>query len=194
MRSSIGWRGAAGGRQNGLEPDRPSARLTAMRLSQFLFVLALVASGSLPARAETPDAKDVATITKCLEAPTKGPTGQEVEEARCLLKIAAPCIGDDLGVADRMQINCYDRERLVWDKLVNDSYRIMVNGLESEQVKKLREMQRAWIHVRDLTCGFWYDYFQGTMANLMIASCQNRETARRAIYLRSFSVDIAQRK
>jgi uncharacterized protein YecT (DUF1311 family) len=32
-------------------------------------------------------------------------------------------------------------------------------------------MQRAWIHVRDLTCTFWYDYFQGTMANLMIASC-----------------------
>ena len=165
-----------------------------MRLILYLFVLPLSAIGSLPARAETPDAKDVATITGCLEAPVKGPTGQEVDEARCLLKIASPCIGGDLGVSDRKQIDCYDRERLVWDRLVNDSYRIMAGGLESDQVKKLREMQRAWIRARDLTCGFWYDYFQGTMANLMIASCQNRETARRAIYLRSFSVDIAQRK
>ena len=40
------------------------------------------------------------------------------------------------------------------------------------------------IHTRDLTCAFWYDYFQGTMANPMIAYCNNRETARRAIFLR----------
>jgi uncharacterized protein YecT (DUF1311 family) len=165
-----------------------------MRICLFPFILALTAFAALPARAEAPDPKDVATITNCLEAPTKGPTGQEVDEARCLLKIANPCIGGDLGVSDRKQIECYDRERLAWDKLVNESYRIMVNGLEPEQVKKLREMQRVWIRARDLTCGFWYDYFQGTMANLMIASCQNRETARRAIYLRSFSIDIAQRK
>jgi uncharacterized protein YecT (DUF1311 family) len=45
-------------------------------------------------------------------------------------------------------------------------------------------MQRSWINTRDLTCAFWYDYFQGTMANPMIAYCNNRETARRAIFLR----------
>ena len=49
-------------------------------------------------------------------------------------------------------------------------------------------------HTRDLTCTFWYDYFQGTMANPMIAYCNNRETARRAILLRVFAVDIADRK
>jgi uncharacterized protein YecT (DUF1311 family) len=55
-------------------------------------------------------------------------------------------------------------------------------------------MQRSWIHTRDLTCTFWYDYFQGTMANPMIAYCNNRETARRAIFLRVFATDIADRK
>ena len=58
----------------------------------------------------------------------------------------------------------------------------------------LREHYDGEIHTRDLTCGFWYDYFQGTMANPMIAYCNNRETARRAIFLRVFAVDIADRK
>ena len=40
-------------------------------------------------------------------------------------------------------------------------------------------------------CGFYYDYFQGTMANPMIASCSNRETARRAIFLMGFTDDMA---
>ena len=70
----------------------------------------------------------------------------------------------------------------------------MMNALDSDQQAKLREMQRSWIQTRDLTCGFWYHYFQGTMANPMIAYCNNRETARRAIYLRIFATDIADRK
>jgi uncharacterized protein YecT (DUF1311 family) len=66
-----------------------------------------------------------------------------------------------------------------------------VNALEPDQQDKLREMQRSWII--PATCAFWYDYFQGTMANPMIAYCNNRETARRAIFLLIFAADIADR-
>jgi hypothetical protein len=69
----------------------------------------------------------------------------------------------------------------------------MMNALGPDQRDKLREMQRSRIHTRDLTCAFWYDYFQGAMANPMIAYCNNRETARRAIFLRIFAADIADR-
>ena len=109
--------------------------------------------------------------------------------------VAKPCMGgDETGVSSRRQIECLDRERLVWDKIINDSYKTMMNALEPDQQAKLREMQRSWIHTRDLTCAFWYDYFQGTMANPMIRYCNNRETARRAIFLRIFAADIADRK
>jgi uncharacterized protein YecT (DUF1311 family) len=166
-----------------------------MAIGALLFVLAAIASGSLPARADTPDPKDTATINACLAALDKGSAGQEIYESNCLLKVANLCIGGDgASTSDGKQIGCLDRERLVWDKIVNDSYKTMMNELEPEQATKLRGMQRAWIHVRDPTCTFWYDYFQGTMANLMIASCQNRETARRAIYLRVFAIDMADRK
>jgi uncharacterized protein YecT (DUF1311 family) len=166
-----------------------------MRSVQIFLIATLVSFACPSARAtDAPAQKDVATLTSCLDAPVKGPTGQEIDEARCLNKIAAPCIGDPGSARDASQVACYDRERLVWDKILNDSYRTMVGGLDPDQAGKLREMQRAWIQVRDLTCGFWYEYFQGTMANPMIASCQNRETARRAIYLRVFAIDISGRK
>ncbi len=158
-------------------------------------VLALIVAGPRPARADAPAAKDVATIGDCLRKQDKVRGSQEADEAACLMTVAKPCMGgDETRVRSGRQIECLDRERLVWDKIINDSYKTMMNALEADQQAKVREMQRSWIHTRDLTCEFWYDYFQGTMANPMIAYCNNRETARRAIFLRVFAVDIADRK
>jgi uncharacterized protein YecT (DUF1311 family) len=158
-------------------------------------ILALLVAGSLPARADGPAAKDIATIGDCLHHRGKPRASQEAEEAACLMSVAKPCMGgDEAAASSARQIACLDRERLVWDKIVNDSDKAMMAALEPDQQAKLREMQRSWIQTRDLTCAFWYDYFQGTMANPMIAYCNNRETARRAIFLRVFAADIAERK
>ena len=157
--------------------------------------LALTVADSLPARADAPAAKDVATIEDCLRKQDKKSGTQEAEEAACLMTVAKPCMGgDEASATDRRKMDWLYRERLVWDKFVNDSYKTMMNALDPDQQTKLREMQRSWIQTRDLTCTFWYDYFQGTMANPMIAYCNNRETARRAIFLRVFASDIADRK
>ena len=158
--------------------------------------LALIVGLPLPARAEdAPVAKDVAAIGDCLrKQDKKGGGSQEADEAACLMTVAKPCIGDEGAATSRRQIDCLDRERRVWDQILNESYKTMMNTLDPDQQAKLREMQRSWIATRDLTCAFWYDYFQGTMANPMIASCNNRETARRAIFLRVFATDIADRK
>ena len=167
--------------------------------TRHLLLLALISTVAtpLPARADDPPAKDVATIGDCLrkQQQKKGGSSQEADEAACLMTVAKPCMGGDEAAAiDRRKIDCLDRERLVWDKIVNDSRKTMMNALDPDQQAKLRDMQRSWIRTRDLTCAFWYDYFQGTMANPMIAYCNNRETARRAIYLRIFATDIADRK
>jgi len=140
--------------------------------------------------------KDVSAIGDCLRKQDNrtGGATQEGEEAACLMIVAKPCIGDEGAATDRRKIDCLDRERQVWDQILNESYKTMMKGLDPDQQGKLREMQRSWIATRDLTCAFWYDYFQGTMANPMIASCNNRETARRAIFLRAFATDIADRK
>jgi uncharacterized protein YecT (DUF1311 family) len=163
-----------------------------IRRATFGLFAALCLLTSHAAMAEAPDARDVKTIAACLQTFDKAGASQETYEA-CVSKVADPCMkGDE--ATDRTQVQCFDRERMVWDKIVNDSYKTMMDRLEPEQQDKLKAMQRSWIHTRNLTCDFWYDYFQGSMAYPMIAACNNRETARRAIYLRVFVDDLSQRK
>ena len=167
-----------------------------MRIRRLLLSLALVlmTASLFPSLAAAQAAKDAATVGECLRNHDKKRVSQEAEEAACLMTVARPCMGDEEAASSRRQIDCLDRERLVWDQILNDSYKAMMNALDPDQQAKLREMQRSWVHTRDLTCAFWYDYFQGTMANPMIAYCNNRETARRAIFLRVFATDLADRK
>ncbi len=155
-----------------------------------LFAALLLTSHAV--MAETPDARDIKTIAVCLHTFDKAAASQEAYEA-CVSKIADPCMTGDEG-RDRKRVECFDRERRIWDKIVNDSYKTMMDSLEPEQQDKLKAMQLSWIHTRDLTCNFWYDFFQGSMAYPMIAACNNRETARRAIYLRVFVDDLSHRK
>ena len=154
------------------------------------------AAGSARAQAEAKDksASDVARITRCLTTLDRKNPDQEVYGS-CLMTVAKPCITTThANPGTHAEIDCLDREREAWDAIVNTSYKAMMAALDDEQKDKLRDMQRSWIQTRDLTCHFWYDYFQGTMANPMIAYCNNRETARRAIFLRIFAGDIATRK
>ncbi|UZE48762.1 DUF1311 domain-containing protein [Rhodopseudomonas sp. P2A-2r] len=192
------------GRTVGFEPAtaprRPIRNLVANRSRHMLrylplsVLLALIAA-PLPVRAEGPASSDVAAIDACLrKQDSKRGASQEAAEAACLMVVARPCMGDESAAADRRRIDCLDRERLVWEGIVAQSDAAMMKALEPEQQTKLRAMQQAWSHSRELSCGFWYDYFEGTMANPMIASCNYRETARRAIFLRIFAADLAGRK
>lgn len=156
-------------------------------------MLACAVAVPWPARAE-PAARDIAAIDDCLHRQAGRRATPESEAAACLMKVARPCMGDEDAASDRRRIDCLDRERRVWEGLAARADTAMMAALEPEQQAKLREMQQAWSRSRDLSCGFWYDYFEGTMANPMIAACSNRETARRAIFLRIFAADIAQRK
>jgi uncharacterized protein YecT (DUF1311 family) len=148
----------------------------------------LVASAA-PAQAK-PARKDSASIEKCIKAKT----GRNWASQQCIGLISEPCSKDEASMAPSQVIACYDRERAVWDDILNKSYQALRKALDEDQQGKLREMQRAWIASRDKSCGFLYDYFQGTMANPMIAACLARATGRQALYLRGFADDVADRK
>jgi uncharacterized protein YecT (DUF1311 family) len=158
-----------------------------IRLASALVALCVCA----PALAqEKPDAKDSAAIEKCIKAKT----GAHWAWERCIGLISEPCAKDEGRMTDREVMTCEDRERAVWDDILNKSYQALMKALDDEQKVKLREMQRAWIASRDKTCGFLYDYFQGIMANPMIAACVARATGMQALYLRGFADDVAERK
>jgi len=151
----------------------------------------LAALATTPAFAQDrPSAKDAAAIEKCIKAKTARHWAWE----QCIGLISQPCSKDEGPMSSHEVIACGDRERAVWDDILNKSYQTLLKALDDEQQGKLREMQRAWMASRDKNCMFLYDYFQGTMANPMIAHCLSRATGMQALYLRGFADDIADRK
>jgi len=148
-------------------------------------VVCLLSVPLATAQNEKPDPRDAAAIRECMT--TK--TGRNWAWETCIGVVSEPCIKDDTAMPPSEIMACYERERLVWDGILNDSFQRLRAKLEEKQVRKMREMQRAWIASRDKSCDFFYDYFEGTMANPMIAACRNRETGRRALFLRGFADD-----
>jgi uncharacterized protein YecT (DUF1311 family) len=156
-----------------------------------LAAAALLVFGAMPALGQDkPNPKDSAAIEKCI----KTKTGHNWAWEKCIGLISEPCTKDEASMPPSEVIACYSREQAVWDDILNKSYQFLRERLEKDQVVKLREMQRAWITSRDKTCDFLYDYFQGTMANPMIAACTSRATGMQALYLRGFADDVADRK
>lgn len=154
-----------------------------------LIIVALFLSVPVSAQ-DKPNAKDSATIQNCI----KTKSGQNWAWEKCIGLISESCSKNETSMAPSEVIACYDRERAVWDDILNASFHRLRERLDDEQVRKLVEMRRAWMASRDKTCGFIYDYFEGSMANPMIAACLSRETGRQALFLRGFADDAAERK
>jgi len=148
--------------------------------------LALLGALTAPTLAQDkPTAKDTAAIQKCIKAKT----GRNWAWEQCIGIVSQPCTKHEESMTSRQVIDCEAREQAVWDAILNDSYRRLRAKLDDGQQAKMRDMQRAWMAYRDTKCHFLYDYFQGTMANPMIAACTSRATGLQALYLLGFAGD-----
>jgi uncharacterized protein YecT (DUF1311 family) len=144
------------------------------------------------AKANTVSTDDLDALNGCLLRVDRDAASPELHQS-CVGTISTACMGADNGDASPgRQIECYDRERAIWDSILNASYKQLATSLDGQRARKLRDMQNSWITTRDLTCGFYYDYFLGSMAYPMVSFCNNRETARRAIFLRIFASGLPQ--
>jgi len=130
-----------------------------------------------------PTAREIAAIRTCA---AKYQDDVDEGERQCLFKlVATPCITPE-GATTQGTAFCYHIERMIWDDLLNENFKNLLDVLDDQQTAKLRAMQHAWIAYRDTTCNFYMDKIQGTMAIPMGAACAARETARRALLLRFF--------
>jgi uncharacterized protein YecT (DUF1311 family) len=150
--------------------------------------LVLTITSSVAERAKL-DPRDVKAVQDCLNSDRAGEHSGEP----CIGVVADPCIEDSKNQSTAGRVGCAERERVVWDHILNDTFRLLRENLDNKQNVKLRDMQRAWVTSHDRSCGFFYDLFQGTMAAPMQAYCQLRETARRAMFLKRFLVESAGR-
>lgn len=149
-----------------------------MRIAVFLvalFALSGVAQAQDKLRAE-----DSQAIQSCIKE-------KESKEGadRCIGIIANPCLDTPEGQSTHGQAGCYRREHLVWDDILNETYRRLHGSFEGKLKAQLRDVQRTWLEARKQQCGFYTDVIKGSLAIPIGASCMNTETARRALYLLS---------
>ena len=145
----------------------------------------LVLMGMSPALGEVqkPDPSDAAVILKCLKAAAEKGDKQE----GCIGIVSTPCLQDDKTNRTTVDMDtCGDREFFVWNDLLQRTVLRLRKELDKEQRAKLDEMQSAWEASLARTCGFYRDYFRGTMAGPMIAECMADETGRRVLFLFGF--------
>jgi uncharacterized protein YecT (DUF1311 family) len=151
--------------------------------------LAFVLLGLLvqPVASQTrkPTVQEVAAIRNCA---AKFQDDVDEGERQCLFSlVATPCTNTREGSSNLGTADCYRVEWVIWDNLLNENFKTLMDRLDSQQIAKLRAMQQAWIAYRDTTCNFYMDKIQGSMAIPMGAACAARETARRALLLRFFN-------
>lgn len=142
--------------------------------------LMMAAAGFAQAQSLKLSAEDTRSIESCI----KEKAAKERPE-NCIGLIADPCLETPAGQSTAGQAGCYQREQLVWDDILNETYRRLQGQLEGKLKTQLRDLQRVWIEARKQQCDFYRDVIQGTLAIPIGASCYNTETARRALYLLS---------
>jgi uncharacterized protein YecT (DUF1311 family) len=163
-----------------------------MRFPLRPFIVALICIAGLglaaqPSEAQTrkPAAKEIAAIRDCA---AKYADNLDDGERQCLFKLVAdPCMGKPEDARKAVVVGCYDMENSIWDALLNENYKSLLETLDDEQTAKARAMQRAWTAYRDTTCQFYDDKIQGSMSITMHAACLTRESARRAMLLKFFA-------
>lgn len=147
-----------------------------------ILVIAFFALGGIANAQEKLRADDSRAIQDCIK--TKESSNKEQPES-CIGLIANACLDTPEGQSTVGQASCYRREQLVWDDILNETYRRLQGQLEGKLKTQLRDIQRVWIESRKQQCGFYRDVIQGSLAIPIGASCFNAETARRALYLLS---------
>jgi len=151
-------------------------------IALFSILATCLSVGAGHAQTRQPTAEEISLVHECAEN-YRDDLG--AGENHCFFSlVAAPCIKAE-GDSNLATADCYRIETEIWDGLLNDNYKELMESLDDkEQEEKLREMQRAWIAHRDASCGFYWHKIQGSMAVPMGAACLLRETGRRAMLLK----------
>lgn len=85
-------------------------------------------------------------------------------------------------------VECLNGRTSLWDGRLNHAYKALSEMLKDPstkgQAEQLKTAQRAWIKYRDANCAY-YEFEQGTIRQIEVASCVHDMTQARAIELQA---------
>ncbi|WP_237154238.1 lysozyme inhibitor LprI family protein [Oryzibacter oryziterrae] len=127
-----------------------------------------------------PTDADRKVIAACLDeswSNHRAPTG-------CIGKISDACLAANTEDGDEPVFECLERERVVWDELLNAKYKSVMEASQGDLKKQLKAVQQSWIKTRDMTCDWEHASWEGApMGNTAYTRCTLYETAYRAVTL-----------
>lgn len=148
--------------------------------SAMAVVLASIAAHAEEANPAEPSDADRKVIADCVASAPH----ENVSPLGCIGMVSDPCLADPDNESTPMMAACIEREVAIWDERLNDDYQALMNGLDKEPAKKLRDSQRTWLTVRDATCDVEGSFWDGgTGYGGAIAGCMLRETGARDVSL-----------
>src|SRR5262245_42961489 len=104
------------------------------RITALGAIALLIAISTAFAEGDKPDTRDAEAIQKCIDAKT----GRNWAWENCIGVVSEPCVKDEGSMPPSEVIVCYDRETLVWDSILNHSFRQLREALDVKQRQKLR--------------------------------------------------------
>jgi uncharacterized protein YecT (DUF1311 family) len=79
--------------------------------------------------------------------------------------------------SEQAAADCFGMEGAIWDGLLNENYKALLDTLDPDQTASAQAMQRAWIAYRDTTCQFYDDKIRGSMSVRTCRLCCARDRA-----------------
>jgi uncharacterized protein YecT (DUF1311 family) len=96
--------------------------------------------------------------------------------------VADPCLEQPERSSTPSMISCFDREVLLWDRMLTDRFGNLITQLDESAREQVREVHEAWSGYRDKRCALGEALFpEAALASLWGADCMLQETGRRAI-------------
>jgi len=147
-------------------------------LNLFTAILIISGFGIFAEPAFSQEAKmDIAEFQRCLEA---ADDDDNISRNECIGVASSKCIGEFYSASGKA--NCWSMENSLWDGLLNQEYRALMNASSSRKFKgALKNTQRAWIKYRNADCGLYNAMgIGGAPEAQLYESCNMNHTAKRA--------------
>ncbi len=122
-------------------------------------------------------------IRDCVEQELKG----KRDGLACMRRLTEPCRKRPDMQAPSEQLECIEREFVLWDRILNQEYRLVIKALETHKKRKIKfvEAQRLWSKFHHSDCRLPYHVYETEMkASTAGLYCSLKKTARRAIEMR----------
>jgi uncharacterized protein YecT (DUF1311 family) len=168
--------------------------MSSLALGRAVLVLLACVSTAMIA----PDARaasDADVITTCLQTEASGGRNYHA----CVGRLTGSCVGNPPTQSDLEMAECARRETAVWDDILNDEYKHLMDVLKGKAADSVRQAQRLWVEMRDIDCRVPVEMAQGvaasegdevpeggTSARLDANQCMLDHTADRAIQMRDW--------